>query len=130
MPRTFRQSHQCLFTCCGTAVHQPTAPFHTPPLQTGLSGWRGGCGWQDINEEPAPRMFWPKEVWGQYASSLEDFKEPANAEQAVACLNHLVTDALRHVPECFEYMSKLTSPSVLSFCAIPQVGFRDQEIAG
>jgi farnesyl-diphosphate farnesyltransferase len=83
------------------------------------------AGWvrltQDINEEPAPRMFWPKEVWGEYATTLEDFKDPENAEQAVACLNHLVTDALRHLPECFEYMTKLTSPSVLSFCAIPQV---------
>lgn len=41
------------------------------------------------------RMFWPKEIWGRYADSLADFKEPCNARQAVQCLNHMVTDALR-----------------------------------
>ena len=41
------------------------------------------------------RMFWPKEIWGLYADSLADFKEPRNARQAVQCLNHMVTDALR-----------------------------------
>lgn len=41
------------------------------------------------------RMFWPKEIWGLYADSLADFKEPRNAKNAVQCLNHMVTDALR-----------------------------------
>ena len=41
------------------------------------------------------RMFWPKEVWGRHASALEDFKAPESAPAAVACLNELVTDALR-----------------------------------
>ena len=41
------------------------------------------------------RMFWPKSIWGQYGKSLADFKNPANATQAVQCLNHMVTDALR-----------------------------------
>lgn len=31
---------------------------------------------EDIDEEPAPRMFWPKEIWGEYAEKLEDFKDP------------------------------------------------------
>ncbi len=26
------------------------------------------------SQEPAPRMFWPKEIWGRFADSLEDFK--------------------------------------------------------
>lgn len=33
---------------------------------------------EDIVEEPAPRMFWPREVWGRYAGELADFKEPKN----------------------------------------------------
>lgn len=41
-------------------------------------------------EEPSPRMFWPREVWGRYASSLDEFKNPANRTAAVHCLNHLV----------------------------------------
>lgn len=45
---------------------------------------------EDIMEEPAPRMFWPKEIWGKHGDSLEDFKDPENAEAAVACLNDMV----------------------------------------
>lgn len=33
---------------------------------------------EDIVEEPAPRMFWPREIWGQYAGELADFKETKN----------------------------------------------------
>lgn len=52
---------------------------------------------EDINELPAPRMFWPREIWGQYGESLDSFKEPENSKAAVKCLNHLVMDALRLV---------------------------------
>ena len=41
-------------------------------------------------EEPAPRMFWPRDIWSKYATTLEDFKEPANRTKAVQCLNHMV----------------------------------------
>jgi phytoene/squalene synthetase len=33
---------------------------------------------EDIMEEPAPRMFWPKEIWGEYAQTLDEFKDPQN----------------------------------------------------
>jgi farnesyl-diphosphate farnesyltransferase len=26
---------------------------------------------EDINEEPAPRMFWPRDVWSKYGKKLE-----------------------------------------------------------
>jgi hypothetical protein len=53
--------------------------FHcTPPLQ------------EDIEELPAPRMFWPREIWGQYASELEDFKDKHTRAAAVQCLNNMV----------------------------------------
>ena len=35
-------------------------------------------------------MFWPREIWGQYAPELEDFKDPTNRVAAVQCLNNLV----------------------------------------
>jgi len=35
-------------------------------------------------------MFWPREIWGRYASSLDELKEPANRGKAVECLNHMV----------------------------------------
>eukprot|EP00899_Mesostigma_viride_P007233 jgi/Mesvir1/16510/Mv10063-RA.1 len=77
---------------------------------------------EDILEEPAPRMFWPKEVWSKYANSLDAFKDTAkNGKAAVACLNHLVTDALRHAPDALEYMRRLRTTPIFRFCAIPQV---------
>jgi hypothetical protein len=42
-------------------------------------------------------------------------------EKALQCLNHLVTNALVHVPDCLEYLSRLHTPEVFKFCAIPQV---------
>ncbi len=67
------------------------------------------------------RMFWPNEIWQQYASELIDFKNQPNSPVALACLNHLVTDALRHVPDCLEYLSLLRNRKVFRFCAIPQL---------
>lgn len=37
------------------------------------------------------------------------------------CLNHMVTDAMRHAPKALEYMSQVEDPQVFAFCAIPQV---------
>ena len=76
---------------------------------------------EDINEEPAPRMFWPRDVWGKYASALAAFKEPECGVAAVGCLNELINNALSHVPKALDYMEKLRNPQIFRFCAIPQV---------
>jgi len=76
---------------------------------------------EDINEEPAPRMFWPEEIWGKYGKNLADFKNPQNISSAVHCLDHLVVNALGHVEGCFDYMIRLRNPAIFRFCAIPQV---------
>ncbi|KAI5080977.1 hypothetical protein GOP47_0004160 [Adiantum capillus-veneris] len=76
---------------------------------------------EDINELPKPRMFWPREIWGKYASKLEDFKEEENSKAAVECLNDLITNALGHALDCLTYMSALKDPAVFRFCAIPQI---------
>ena len=76
---------------------------------------------EDIMEEPAPRMFWPREVWGKHAKSLDEFKEPENREAAVRCMNELINNALTHIPDCVEYMSRVTDVSCFRFCAIPQI---------
>lgn len=73
---------------------------------------------EDIVED---RVFWPAEVWSKHARSLEDFKEPENIEGAVHCLNELVTDAMRHIPSCLDYMSRIKNLQIFKFCAIPQV---------
>lgn len=69
------------------------------------------------------RAFWPKEVWGQYVQRLGDLKEEKFKPEAVACLNHLICDALEMVPSCLKYLALLEEGSVqvLRFCAIPQV---------
>lgn len=35
-------------------------------------------------------MFWPREIWGEYAHELEDFKYPQHRTSAVQCLNNMV----------------------------------------
>jgi farnesyl-diphosphate farnesyltransferase len=76
---------------------------------------------EDIEEEPAPRMFWPRDVWGRYADDLADLKEACNRPRALGALDDLVTDALRHLPHCLAYLRALRHPDVFRFCAIPQV---------
>lgn len=67
------------------------------------------------------RTFWPKQIWSQYGNDLSDFRDPANRKFSLAVLNHMVTDALRHAPDCLEYMSYVQSSDVFNFVAIPQV---------
>ncbi|XP_026857211.2 squalene synthase isoform X2 [Electrophorus electricus] len=74
-----------------------------------------------LEDQQDGRAFWPEEAWSQFASHLEDFSQPQHLSSALACLNLLVTDALRHVPDVITYLSRLRNQSVFSFCAIPQV---------
>jgi len=67
------------------------------------------------------RMFWPDDIWKKYTDKLENFADPHYRREAVHCLNDLVTNALQHIPECLEYMSRLRNPKDFTFCAIPQV---------
>eukprot|EP01027_Heterolobosea_sp_BB2_P014231 GEZU01020462.1.p1 GENE.GEZU01020462.1~~GEZU01020462.1.p1 ORF type:complete len:425 (+),score=189.52 GEZU01020462.1:558-1832(+) len=73
---------------------------------------------EDIEED---RIFWPSHVYNLYAERIEDFKEEKNIPKGVQCLNHLITDALRHALDALEYMSLLRDPQIFNFCAIPQV---------
>ena len=57
-------------------------------------------------------MFWPREIWGCYAAQLDEFRAPANRAAALHCLNHMVVDALQHVPHCMRYMAALRNPDV------------------
>ncbi|KAJ3060186.1 bifunctional farnesyl-diphosphate farnesyltransferase/squalene synthase [Podochytrium sp. JEL0797] len=76
---------------------------------------------EDLNEG---RQFWPEEVWGKYVAEgqgLGYLAKPENINDALACLNELCVNAMELAPDCLEYMSKLKEPSVIHFCAIPQV---------
>ncbi|KAF8033366.1 LOW QUALITY PROTEIN: hypothetical protein BT93_D2084 [Corymbia citriodora subsp. variegata] len=76
---------------------------------------------EDINEIPKPRMFWPRQIWGKYVNKLEDLKYEENSVKAVQCLNEMVTNALTHVEDCLTYMSALRDPAIFRFWAIFQV---------
>jgi len=69
------------------------------------------------------RAWWPQDVWQIYAKSgdLGEFAQPDGRPQAMACLNHMVTDALELIPECIKYLERLNNDQVFRFCAIPQV---------
>ncbi|KAI8613044.1 isoprenoid synthase domain-containing protein [Chytriomyces sp. MP71] len=76
---------------------------------------------EDLNEG---RQFWPKEIWGKYVTKgegIDALAKPENVDDSLACLNELCVNAMELAPNCLEYMSKLREPSVIHFCAIPQV---------
>lgn len=55
------------------------------------------------------------------ASSADMDDARYQEDQARACLNHLVADAITLAPACLRYMEKLQNPDVFRFCAIPQL---------
>jgi len=50
-----------------------------------------------------------------------ELAEPEKRQDAVMCLNELIMNALGHVPDVIEYLSRIRNQSVFNFCAIPQV---------
>jgi farnesyl-diphosphate farnesyltransferase len=67
------------------------------------------------------RSWWPQSVWSQHSKALADFAKPERHADALACLNHLVFDALELAPRCLAYLECLEDPGVFAFCAVPQV---------
>lgn len=73
-----------------------------------------------LEDLQAGRTWWPKEIWHEYREELDDFARHPCDERSVDCLNHMVIDALGHVPDVLAYLSRLEQPQIFSFCAIPQ----------
>lgn len=67
------------------------------------------------------RVFWPRQIWGKYATRLEEFHNKPTSPEALACINEMVTNALQHVSNCILYLHMIRDPQVFRFCAIPQV---------
>ncbi|KAI3879707.1 hypothetical protein MKX03_014197 [Papaver bracteatum] len=74
----------------------------------------------DMNEIPKGRMYWPREIWSKYVDKLEDLLHKEHSEKAVCCLNDMVTDALSHVVDCLEYLSTLQNTGIFQVYAIGQ----------
>ncbi|XP_030549543.1 squalene synthase-like [Rhodamnia argentea] len=77
--------------------------------------------YEDINETPKSRMFWPRQIWSKYVNKLEDLKYEENSVKAVQCLNEMVTNALTHVEDSLTYVSTLKDPAIFRFWAIFQI---------
>jgi len=69
----------------------------------------------------ASRTWWPEDIWSRYAPSLDWFAANPEHPNSRACLNHMITNALQHVPDVLTYLSQLKDRSVFEFVAIPQV---------
>ena len=67
------------------------------------------------------RRFWPSEIWNRFASDFAWFSENPTHANSMACLNTMVADALRHLPDCITYLRLLENKQVFRFCAIPQI---------
>lgn len=52
------------------------------------------------------------QIWGKYVENLRDLSAPDKKKEALACLNELVTDALRHIPDGVEFLSSIRNPSL------------------
>lgn len=74
-----------------------------------------------FEDYPQGRMFWPQSVWKKYADDFGWFQANPTDTKSINCINELVTDALRHIPDCLEYLSLLKDEKNFRFCAIPQV---------
>lgn len=67
------------------------------------------------------RRFWPTEIWSRFTNDFSWFSQHPNHPDSLACLNTMVADALRHLPDCITYLKLLENKQVFRFCAIPQV---------
>ncbi|MGB5236255.1 MAG: squalene synthase [Flavobacteriaceae bacterium] len=73
---------------------------------------------EDLDEK---RIFWPGEIWRQYARDFEYFSRHPESKDSQACLNHMVNDALSHAVDCLDYLKEIRNKQIFKFCAIPQV---------
>ncbi|XP_075454828.1 squalene synthase-like isoform X2 [Ascaphus truei] len=64
---------------------------------------------------------WPKEVWSKYAKKLSDLAEPENTGPALQCLNELIMNALHHIPDVLNFLSRVKNQNIFRAFAISQV---------
>lgn len=112
-----------LFTCSGYESPQVASVSKTLANTMGLFLQKTNIIRDYLEDFVDGRAFWPKEIWGKYTvkDDLGELALPESRHNAVACLNHMITDALRCVPECMQYMECLQTEEIFRFCAIPQV---------
>ncbi|KAJ1920314.1 bifunctional farnesyl-diphosphate farnesyltransferase/squalene synthase [Mycoemilia scoparia] len=77
---------------------------------------------RDINEDILDgRYFWPKQIWSEYFDNIDDIIKEENREKGMIVLNKMWANALTHIPDVLDYLSRIKNPTIFKFCAIPQV---------
>ena len=112
-----------LFTCTGYESPKVEAVAKTIANTTGLFLQKTNIIRDYLEDYVDGRTFWPQSIWKKYTTGddLGELAQPQAQDRALACLNHMITDALTCAPESLEYMSLLHTEEVFRFCAIPQV---------
>lgn len=67
------------------------------------------------------RIFWPNEIWDKHHQELSLFKSMPESSTSLKGLNCMIEDAIRHLPDCINYLSQLQNMQIFRFCAIPQL---------
>jgi len=70
---------------------------------------------EDINSN---KQWWPKEIWYKYKRNFKDMKHDILSKN---CINEMVLDALKLIPDIFNFHENITDVSIFKFCAIPQI---------
>jgi farnesyl-diphosphate farnesyltransferase/isopentenyl-diphosphate delta-isomerase type 1 len=112
-----------LFTCTGYESAKVDAVAKTIANTTGLFLQKTNIIRDYLEDYVDGRTFWPQSIWKQYTTGndLGELAQPQARDRALACLNHMIMDALTCAPDSLEYMSLLHTEEVFRFCAIPQV---------
>lgn len=74
-----------------------------------------------LEDFDAGRVFWPEEIWKQFHEELSFYKLIPESANSLKGLNYMVKDAIRHLPDCINYLKLLKNEEVFRFCAIPQL---------
>jgi farnesyl-diphosphate farnesyltransferase len=69
----------------------------------------------------ADRTFWPQEIWNVHVDNLEDLSKDPEGKKSLTCLNHMIADALRHIPDCLDYLNNVKDDKIFRFAAVPQI---------
>lgn len=67
------------------------------------------------------RSFWPEEIWGAHVRSLDHLALNPKKPESLETLNHMVADALRHIPDCLDYLNNVKDKKIFNFTAVPQI---------
>ncbi|CAG8587416.1 18553_t:CDS:2 [Acaulospora morrowiae] len=59
------------------------------------------------------RVYWPSAIWSQYVTNVSELMEPMNKELALNCQSAMTLNALSHVVDSLEFLSKLNNDPVM-----------------